>query len=493
MVTVMQTARWLLSLLLAMPLLAQDSKTRLPNVVFVLADDLGYGEPGCFGQQKIKTPNIDRLAAQGMRLTRHYSGSPVCAPSRCVLMTGLHPGHAPIRDNKEAPGPEGQMPLAAGLITISSVLHDAGYATGIFGKWGLGNPRTTGDPQQRGFDHIFGYYCQRHAHNHYPAYLYADSDRVPLNEQPAISTGRLGADEDRNDPRSYARFRGEHFAPDRIVDEAIAFVRAHREQPFFCFLPSTLPHLALQAPAAAVAAYEGAFAETPYDGHNGYTPTSMPRATYAAMIATLDQHLGRVLAVLDELQLAEHTIVVFTSDNGATHSPVGGTDVDFFDSCGGLRGRKGSLYEGGIRVPTIVRWQGHVAAGSTSNRITGFEDWLPTLAEACGITAHDQVDGISFTPTLLGKQQTERPFLYREFAGYGGWQAVWSGAHKLVRASLLKGPRAPELYHLDDDPKEERDLAKAPASSITLQRLQAIALSEHTGCAAFAMPALDGK
>jgi arylsulfatase A-like enzyme len=437
-----------------------------------------------------------------MKLTRHYSGSPVCAPSRCVLMTGLHPGHAPIRDNKEAKGPEGQMPLPSGPVTLAQLLHDAGYASGLYGKWGLGQPNSSGDPLQRGFDHLFGYYCQRHAHSHYPAFLYADGKRVELNSPGAPGHGKLDASADRSDPATYAKFRAEHYAPDRIADAALAFVRENRNRPFFCYMPSTLPHLALQAPSDAVLSYAGKFAETPYDGKNSYTPVQAPRATYAAMISRLDHHVGLVLALLDELDLAKDTIVVFTSDNGATHSPVGGTDVDFFDSCGGLRGRKGSLYEGGIRVPAIVRWPGHVAPGSTSDRITGFEDWLPTLAELCDQKQPQGIDGISFAPTLRGNEQPARPFLYREFAGYGGWQAVWSGSLKLVRKNLLKGGDGDEFYDLSVDPKEAKNLRETkptatsdgglrPPSQASLSQLLRIAAEQHQPSADFALPALD--
>lgn len=498
----MRTTLWLLSLLLVGTAIAQSAPQRPPNVVFVLADDLGYGELGCYGQKLIATPNLDRLAAQGMRFSRHYSGSPVCAPSRCVLMTGLHPGHAPIRDNKEAQGPEGQLPLPAGYATLPQVLHDAGYASGLFGKWGLGQPGSSGDPLQRGFDHLFGYYCQRHAHSHYPAFLYADGQRVDVNTPGVPGHAKLAANADRSDPATYAKFRGECYAPDRIVDAALAFVRENRERPFLCYLPSTLPHLALQAPSDAVLSYAGKFAETPYDGKNSYLPTQAPRATYAAMISRLDHHVGLLLALLDELNLANDTIVVFTSDNGATHSPVGGTDVDFFDSCGGLRGRKGSLYEGGIRVPAIVRWPGHVAAGSTSDRIVGFEDWLPTLVELCSQKQPQGIDGISFAPTLRGLEQPARPFLYREFAGYGGWQAVWAGKLKLVRKNLLKDGAPDECYDLAADPTESKDLCVKLPTAISatasreltpaaLAQLRRIAAEQHEPSADFAIPALD--
>ena len=469
-----------------------EGRPRAPNVVFVLADDLGYRELGCFGQQKIRTPHLDRLANQGLRLTRHHAGSPVCAPSRCVLMTGKHPGHAAVRDNKEVQ-PEGQSPLPAGEPLLPALLHDAGYATGAFGKWGLGPFGSSGDPLQRGFTRFYGYNCQRHAHSYWPAFLYDDARRVPLaNDPPVPGGGKLREGEDPQDPRSYARFVGSDYAPDRILTAALAFIEDRKQAPFFLYYPSVLPHLALHVPAEAVKAYAGAFPETPYTGGNGYTPHPTPRAAYAAMITRLDQDVGALLDALDKAGIADDTIVVFTSDNGATHSPVGGTDVDFFASCGELRGRKGSLHEGGIRVPAIVRWPGKVPAGSESARLTGFEDWLPTLAELCGAPRPGGSDGISFAATLRGEPQPARPFLYREFAGYGGWQAVWVGDHKLVRKQLQQPAKATtELYDLAADPGEANDLATAQPERV--KALLAIAAREHTASATFPLAAIDGK
>ncbi|MCA8948695.1 MAG: arylsulfatase [Planctomycetes bacterium] len=462
-----------------------------PNIVFVMADDLGYGELGCFGQEKIRTPRLDRLAAEGMRFTRHYCGSPVCAPSRCVLMTGKHPGHAAVRDNREQK-PEGQWPLPAGETTMAEVLHAAGYATGGYGKWGLGPIGSTGDPLRRGFDHFFGYNCQRHAHSYWPSYLWDDDRRLPLNNDPEVARGgRLKPDEDPNDPKSYARFLGTDYAPDRILAAAKAFLRANGERPFFLYYPSVIPHLALHVPPAEIAAYDGEFEETPYTGGHGYTPQQKPRAAYAAMITRLDRSVGELLDVIDELGLTDDTIVVFTSDNGATHSPVGGTDVDFFESCGELRGRKGSMYEGGVRVPMIVRWPGVVAAGSTCDRVTGFEDWLPTFAELCAAEAPSSCDGISFVATLRGGAQPARDFLYREFAGYRGWQAIWLGNEKLLRRQLQPGPIVTELYDLAADPSEQHDLAAERPERVA--ELLALIAREHVPSATFPLQQIDGE
>lgn len=468
-----------------------EQPPRPPNVVFVIADDLGYGELGSYGQSKIRTPRLDGLATEGMRFSRYYCGSPVCAPSRCVLMTGKHPGHAAVRDNKEAQ-PEGQWPLPATETTFAEVMQKGGYTTGAFGKWGLGPPGSSGDPLRRGFDRFYGYNCQRHAHSYWPSFLYDDDKRIPLaNDPPVPGNGKLRDDEDRNDPNSYARFLGKDYAPDRIHTAAKAFVRDHRERPFVLFLPNVIPHLALHIPDAECQAYAGAFEETPYVGGKGYTPHRTPRAAYAAMITRLDREVGELLDLLDELGLRDDTIVVFTSDNGATHSPVGGTDVDFFDSCGGLRGRKGSMYEGGVRVPAIVRWPGVVPAGATSDRVVGSEDWLCTLAELCGVTNNTQGDGISFAKTLRGEQQDARPFLYREFAGYGGWQAVWVGDKKLVRSGLQKANPKTELFDLGADRNETTDLAGKMPEDVAA--LQAIAARQHTPSETFPLKALDEK
>jgi arylsulfatase A len=459
-----------------------------PNIVFVMADDLGYRELGSFGQSKIKTPRLDQLAAQGMRLTRHYSGSPVCAPSRCVLMTGKHPGHAAVRDNKEHK-PEGQWAMPASEPMMSEMLKEAGYGTGAFGKWGLGPPGTHAGPLQRGVDRFFGYNCQRHAHSYYPSYLWDDDKHFALNNKPPVpGRGQLKKGEDANDPRNYERFKGQDYAPDHILDAALQFVRDNKANPFFLYFPSVIPHLALHIPDEELQAYEGQFKETPYPGGKGYTPHFKPRAAYAAMITRLDRSVGNILDLLEELKLTDDTIVVFTSDNGATHSPIGGTDVDFFESCGELRGRKGSMYEGGIRVPAIVRWPGVIKPGSESSRITGFEDWMPTLAEIAGTKPDSSTDGISFAKTLRGEEQSPRPFLYREFAGYGGWRAVWSGDLKLVQKAMHKQPKT-EFYNLSEDPRETTDLAQHDPEHVA--QFMAIARREHIPSTVFPLRAID--
>lgn len=440
---------------------AQDRK---PNVVFILADDLGYRELGCFGQKRIKTPNLDQLASEGMRLTQHYCGNAVCAPSRCVLMTGKHPGHAFIRDNRSTP-PEGQWPIPDEEITMAEAFRGAGYVTGAFGKWGLGGPESTGEPLKQGVDRFFGYNCQSHAHSYYPSYLWDNGQHIALKNNPEIpGHGSLAEGADPLDPRSYDLYKGQDYAPDRINEQALEFIRTNQDRPFFLYYPSVIPHVALHVPDEDLKQYTDlGWNDPPFTRGSGfgYTPHFTPRAAYAAMISRLDRYVGRLLKLLDELNLAENTIVVFSSDNGTTHLGEE-VDYDFFESVGELRGLKGSLYEGGVRVPTIVRWPGRIAAGSESDRISGFEDWMPTLLE---LTANRQaipagMDGISMAPMLLGQAQSPKPFLYREFTGYGGQQSIRVGDWKAVRQNMTKGNMEIELYHIANDISESRDVAK---------------------------------
>ena len=463
---------------------------RLPNIVLILADDLGWGELGCYGQEKIKTPNIDRLAGAGTRFTRHYSGSPVCAPSRCVLMTGKHPGHAFIRNNREIK-PEGQLAIPAGEVTLAELLKRRGYVCGAFGKWGLGAPGSAGDPLKQGFERFFGYNCQRHAHNYYPTYLWDDDKRIKLSNDPAVTGhGQLAKGADPADPASYAKFKGDDYAPKRIADQLLAFIRANSKRPFFAYYPSVIPHLALQIPDEELKPYLGKWKETPFDGRGGYAPHPTPRAAYAAMISYLDKQVGRILSLLEKLGLADDTIVVFTSDNGATY--LRDVDYRFFKSVGPLRGLKGSMFEGGVRVPAIVRWPGRVRAGAVSGRVTGFEDWMPTLLELIGSSNETpkEADGVSFAPTLLARRQKPRPFLYREFAGYGGQQALWQGPWKALRRKLGKGKIKTELYDLDADAGESKDVAAGNPAVVA--RLEKIMSAQHEPSKEFSMKALDG-
>ena len=472
-----------------------------PNIVFILADDLGYGDVSCFGQQKFQTPNIDRLAAEGMKLTAHYAGHNVCAPSRCALMTGRHPGHGYIRENRGGMGDdgEGQEPVPAGELRLPLTLKALGYTSGGFGKWGLGPVGSTGDPLRQGFDRFFGYNCQAVAHNYYPTHLWSDATRVELGNAKFAAQQKLPAGADPAAPESYAQFTGKDYAPDLIGEQALHFIRENKERPFFLYYPTTVPHLALQVPEDSLKEFAGKFSETPYPGGRGYLPQRMPRAAYAAMITRMDREVGRVLALLKESGLEEKTIVIFTSDNGPLYDALGGTDTEFFNSAGGFRGRKGSYYEGGFREPCLVRWPGKIQPGTVSGRVTGFEDWLPTLLELIG--AKDRtpadLDGLSFAPTLLGGRQEERPFLYRESPGYTGQQCVRAGDWKLLRRQLNPGPKqtnppAPvtELFDLAHDPHETADLAAQHPEIVA--KLSAIAKEQHVKSARWPIRVLDG-
>ena len=415
-----------------------------PNIVYLIADDLGYAEVGCYGQKKIKTPNIDKLASQGMKFTQHYSGNPVCAPSRCVLMTGKHSGHAQVRGNKQVGGTEGwklgattggQWPLKAGTITVAKILKDAGYRTGAFGKWGLGRVGTTGDPNKQGFDHFFGYICQRQAHTYYPNHLWRDG-KVQW-----LEGNKDGKEQD--------------YSHDLIADEALKFIKTYKDGPFFLYVPFTIPHVALQVPEDSLAEYKGKWPDPPYTGDKGYFPHPNPRACYAAMVTRMDRDVGRIMSLLKELNLEDNTVVMFTSDNGPTFN--GGSDSAFFESARPLRGLKASVYEGGIRVPFIVRWPGKIKAGSRSEHICAFWDFLPTCCDTLGVDAPSDIDGISILPTLLGQRgkQRKHKYLYWELRGR---QAVRMGRWKAVRP---RPNRKIQLYDLEKDIGEQNDIADA--------------------------------
>lgn len=430
-----------------------------PNIVFILADDLGYGDLGAYGQQKIKTPNIDRLAKNGMRFTSFYAGTSVCAPSRSSLLTGQHTGHTHVRGNKEVQ-PEGQEPLADSVQTLAQLLKSAGYATGAFGKWGLGMVGTSGAPDRKGFDKFFGYNCQRQSHRYYPTHLWN-------NDQKVILEG--------NDLAHKTKY-----APELIQEQALAFIDENKSRPFFLFIPTVLPHAELQGPEDEFyRAYAGSFEEKPHKGNGygpgasvgGYASVEKPRATFAAMVARMDAQVGQVIDKLTKLGLMNNTIIIFTSDNGPHKE--GGADPAFFNSAGGFRGVKRDLYEGGIRVPFIVQWNRQVKAGSTSAFAGAFWDVLPTLTEIVGASAARYTDGISFLPTLKGKgKQQGHEYLYWEFHEDGGRQAVRMGNWKAVRQQVKKNPDGPiELYDLASDPKEQHNVAAThPAVVKTMQR-----------------------
>jgi arylsulfatase A-like enzyme len=492
---------------------ALPASARQPNVLLILADDLGAGDLGCYGQTKIKTPNLDRMAAEGMRLTQHYSGNAVCAPSRCVLMTGKHPGHAIVRDNRGTassakvkkeggrPETEGQHPIPAGAVTLAELFTEQGYASGGFGKWGLGGPGTTGEPMKQGFTRWFGYNCQSVAHNFYPTYLWDNQKVIDLKNPSFPAHDSLRTDEDPSQPGSYKRFQGNEYSADLIAEQALRFARDNKDRPFFLYWPTTVPHAALQVPDDSLREYQGLWEDPPYKGGKGYIPHYSPLAAYAAMITRMDREIGRLMDLIKELGLDEDTIFVFTSDNGplnGTHQGLAGTDAAFFNSAMGLRDGKGTLYEGGIRAPGIVRWKGHVKAGAISTRVTGFEDWMPTLMALVGAAEQTPagLDGISFAPTLLGEKQPEREFLYREFLGYGGQQSLRMGNWKLIKIGLMgkgkkAGPKgdAIQLYDLATDPKETHNVAGQHPE--ILAKMETHLKSQHAASADFPFPVLD--
>lgn len=413
-----------------------------PNIVFILADDLGYGDLGAYGQRQIRTPRLDEMARGGMRFTQHYSGAPVCAPSRSVLMTGLHMGHTTIRGNfGRGPGGENvRIPLRAEDVTVAEIMKQAGYTTGVFGKWGLGEDGTAGVPNAQGFDRFFGYLNQAAAHSYYPDFLWRNRRKVPLA---ANRDGRRG-----------------QYSHDLIADSSIAFIEQNRHEPFFLYLAYTLPHALMEVPHDSVLA--------------SYLAQGFPEkeATYAAMVSRLDRDVGRVLDKLKELGLDRNTLVIFASDNGPHRED--GYNPEYFDGNGPLRGIKRDLYEGGMRVPMIAYWPGRVRPGSQSDHISGFQDFLPTAAELAGVAA-PRTDGISYLPTLTGRPQPEHEYLYWEFYEGGPAQAVRLGRWKAVRKPGFTGTI--ELYDLQTDLGERRDLASGHPDLV--KRITSIMEREH--------------
>ena len=460
---------------------SQLASTR-PNIVLILADDLGYGELGSYGQRRIRTPRLDRMAAEGMRFTQFYSGSTVCAPSRATLLTGKHTGHAYVRDNFELGGfldeeERGQLALPPDHPTVARWLRAQGYATAVIGKWGLGGPQSTGVPTKQGFDFFLGYLDQKQAHNFYPTHLWRNEEWYPLRNKYFSPHQKL--DGDPNDPTSYLKYRGVDYSIDVMTGEAIQWLRTNRSKPFFLYFAPTIPHVALQVPDAALKEYEGQFPETPYTGDNRYLPQRTPRAAYAAMITYLDAQVGRILDTLKEIGADERTLVIFTSDNGATFD-VGGAPTQFFESHGPLRGHKTNLYEGGIRVPMIARWPGHIRAGATSDHIAANWDLWSTFAELVGGEVPKDTDGISFAPTLLARgEQRRHEALYWEFHAQGSSQAVRMGRWKGIRTNVAKQPGAAiELYDLERDPREATNVATQNPDVV--QRIEAIMKQSHT-------------
>lgn len=415
------------------------NKNSSPNIIFILADDLGYGDLGCYGQTKIKTPNLDKMAQEGLRFTSAYSGSPVCAPSRNCLMTGQHTGHTTVRQNKSDLTDE-RVPLLPEDTTVAEILKKAGYATGMIGKWGLGEPGTSGEPNKKGFDYFFGYLNQNHAHFYYPEFLYRNREKIFYDDN---KDGKRGT-----------------YSYDLFEKEALDFIEVNKNKPFFLYLPFTTPHAELLVPEDSLNEYKGKFIEDkPYinNGKSGYATQMTPHAAYAAMITRMDRGIGRIFEKLKTLGLDENTIVFFTSDNGP--SDAGGIDAEFFNSAGPLRGAKHDLYEGGIRVPSIVRWPGVVAPGTTSEQPWAFCDFLPTVADLVNINSPEEIDGISILPAILGKNKVKREHLYWEIkvGNKNFLQAVRIGNWKAIRSN----PDSPvELYDLSIDLAEKNNVAE---------------------------------
>ena len=389
------------------------SENSLPNIIYILSDDLGYGDLGCFGQELIYTPNIDRIAAEGIRFTDHYAGSSVCAPSRCVLMTGLHTGHCYVRDNRALPI-EGNVPIPCDTQTVAKLLREAGYATACIGKWGLGYPGSEGDPNNQGFDHFFGYNCQREAHTYYPQHLWRNDQKIMLY--------------------------GDSYSHDLLTAEALQFVRDQQSNPFFLYLAYTIPHTRFEIPSLDI--YKD-------------RPWTEDQKTQAAMITRMDRDIGALLDLLDDLGIAEDTLVIFTSDNG----PHGvGNTLAHFNAAGPLREKKGSLYEGGIRVPFVARWPGTIPSGTHSAHPSGFQDMLPTFCELADVPIPEPVDGISMVPALMGRDdQPAHEFLYWARRGVsavrmGDWKAYLPKGHTDPKGRV-------ELYDLATDIGEQNDLA----------------------------------
>ncbi|HVJ69655.1 MAG TPA: arylsulfatase [Caulifigura sp.] len=446
---------------------AADPPSKL-NVIFIMADDLGWGEVGCYGQEKIPTPNIDRLAREGLRFTQFHSGAPVCAPSRCVLMTGKHLGHAEVRGNQQAKKlfpqfDEGQTPLTEQAVTWPMLLQKAGYATGAMGKWGLGPVGSTGEPNRKGFDLFFGYNCQSVAHSYFPPHLWRNSEKVLINN-PAIP----GHQKKPEGEVKLEDYQGQQYAPKLMIAEAEKFLAANTSKPFLLYLAPIEPHVAMHPPAESVNRFPKEWDQEVYRGANGYLPHPRPRAAYAAMISDLDSYVGRILDALDKAKLADRTLVIFTSDNGTTHGQpadprfhVGGADPKFFNSTRDLRGFKGSVYEGGIRVPAIARLPGRIPAGTVNDTPGYHADWFPTICDALGIQKPAGLDGESLWSTLTdGKTRVRTKPLIFVFPEYQGQVAVQIGDLKAVRTGLkTKKPGEWEVYNLAKDRGETNNIA----------------------------------
>ncbi|MEO0510836.1 MAG: arylsulfatase [Verrucomicrobiota bacterium] len=431
----------------AAPAIAEAMENK-PNIIYILADDLGYGDLSCYGQEKFQTPNIDRLAQEGVLFTQHYSGSTVCAPTRCSLMTGLHTGHSQVRGNQEVK-PEGQAPMLEGTVTIPTLLKKAGYVSGAFGKWGLGFPGSASDPMVF-FDTFYGYNCQRRAHSFYPGHLWSNDQKVLLD--------------------------GKTYSHDLIMENALTFVRANKDDPFFCYLAVSIPHAAMQAPEELHQKYRELYPKFENSiGRYGASQVQNPVAAFPAMVEHLDNGVGALMELLKELEIDDNTIVIFSSDNGPHKE--GGHKPEFWNSNGPLKGIKRDLTEGGIRVPFIARWPGKIEPGTTSHHISAHWDMMSTFCELAGVKPTADTDGISMLPELLGKEQLEHKYLYWEFSrkkGGASAKAVRMGKFKALKTN----GQATQLFNLENDIGENKDIA-ADFPEI-VQQIEKIFVEAHT-------------
>lgn len=463
------------------PKQAEQQTNKKPNIIYILADDLGYGDLGAYGQIKIETPNIDALAKEGMLFTQHYSGAPVCAPARASLLTGKHGGHSSIRGNDEWAERgnvwdylemlkdstlEGQRPMPKSTTTIAQLLKTANYKTAIVGKWGLGAPQTQSTPTKMGFDYFFGYNCQRQAHTYAPLHLYENENRYYLNNDTIAPHTGIEVHSNPLAVESYEKYNQLIYSPALIFEKMMSFIAENKEKPFFLYWASPLPHLPLQASKKWVDYYVKKFGdEKPYyyrlGESGGYFPTRYPHATYAAMVSYLDENIGKLVAYLKNEGLYNNTLIVFTSDNGPAYN--GGTDSQWFNSGGPFdsnygRG-KGFLYEGGIRVPMIATWPDKIKSGSTTNHVSVFYDVLPTLNEIANVHTDYKTDGISFYNTLTNSDnQRKHDYLYWEFTEYKGQVAVRMDKWKMIWKNIKEGNKGLELYDLDTDIQEENNI-----------------------------------
>lgn len=424
-------------------------RKKSPNIIYIMADDMGIGDLGCYGQTKIKTPAIDKLAANGMRFTHHYAGCTVSAPSRCSLMTGKHTGHSYIRGNHDVKAYDGEMydhPLADEELTVAELLKTKNYVTACIGKWGMGGPGSEGHPNKQGFDYFFGYLGQLNAHRYFPRFLWENDRKIDLDEK--------------------------QYSHDMAIGKALNFIDSNAGHPFFLYLSVTIPHADLQVPDGELGEYDGMFDESAKVNYGGYYKEPKPKATFAAMVSRLDRDVQRIVDLLEEKGLTENTVVVFTSDNG-THRE-GGHDPEFFNSNGGFRGIKRDLYEGGIRTPFIVSWPGTIKKGRVCEHVSAFWDFMPTVCELAGVPVPKTTDGISYLSSLTGKgRQKKHDDLYFEFHEGGGKQAIIKGDWKLIRLQVNNPEKTVlELYNLKNDPAEQYNLlAEQPSVVKNLEKL----------------------